>query len=356
MHVKFDYSPELVKKIRQISRHWNPEGRYWIVEHNQATLKCMFELFADEELICTDEILKLSFDGYQKARTEMEGLLRTVEEGLKLKGYSAHTIVAYLGHIKRFAAYHHLDLNADDTFATSLATIDTRNLQLYLLHLLEQEQRSHAYVNQAISAIRFLFRYTLQRPYIEMSVPRPKHEKKLPDVLARDEVLQILRNVDNIKHRALLMVTYSAGLRVGEVVRLRLEDIDSQRMMLHVRQGKGRKDRYSILSKVALKVLREYAKLYKLKDWLFPGEKPGTHLSERSAEKIFKKACQKAGILKPVSIHSLRHSFATHLLESGTDLRYIQELLGHKSSKTTEIYTHVSDNNLRHICSPLDTE
>lgn len=353
MQVKFDYSPELIKKIRQITRHWNPDGKYWLVEHNQATLQRIFDLFTDEELICTDEILQLYFDNHQKARADMEALLRTVEEGLKLKGYSKHTIVAYLGHVKRFIAYQRPGLGGIEAI---LSTIDTRNIQLYLLHLLEQEQRSHAYVNQAISAIRFLFRYTLQRPYIEMSVPRPKHEKKLPDVLARDEVLQILRNVDNIKHRALLMVTYSAGLRVGEVVRLRLEDIDSQRMMLHVRQGKGRKDRYSILSKVALKVLREYAKLYKPKDWLFPGEEPGTHLSERSAEKIFKKACQKAGILKPVSIHSLRHSFATHLLESGTDLRYIQELLGHKSSKTTEIYTHVSDNNLRHICSPLDTE
>lgn len=131
---------------------------------------------------------------------------------------------------------------------------------------------------------------------------------------------------------------------------------DSQRMMLHIRQGKGRKDRYSILSNLALRVLREYAKLYKPKDWLFPGEADGSHLSERTAEKIFEKAHQKAGIQKPVSIHSLRHSFATHLLENGTDLRYIQELLGHKSSKTTEVYTHVSEKNLRHIRSPLDME
>ncbi|MEA4901750.1 tyrosine-type recombinase/integrase [Desulfitobacterium sp.] len=173
-------------------------------------------------------------------------------------------------------------------------------------------------------------------------------------MLCKEEVLTIFHVIQNVKHKALLMLAYSAGLRVSELVSLRIQDIDSKRMLIHVIQGKGRKDRYTVLSRSALEVLRQYAKKFKLQVWLFPGEVEGTHLSERTAQKVFADACQKAGIKKNVSIHSLRHSFATHLLEAGTDLRYIQEILGHKSSKTTEIYTHVTQKDILRIRSPLD--
>lgn len=151
-----------------------------------------------------------------------------------------------------------------------------------------------------------------------------------------------------------MFLIYSAGLRVSEVVRLKVNDIDSKRMLIHIRQAKGRKDRYTLLSHAALKVLRKYAIIEKPKDWLFPGGNEGEFLTERSVQKIFKKACTQAKIAKEVSVHVLRHSFATHLLEGGTDLRYIQELLGHQSTKTTEIYTHVSKHQLNQIVSPLD--
>ncbi len=151
------------------------------------------------------------------------------------------------------------------------------------------------------------------------------------------------------------MIVYSAGLRVGEVVRLRVEDIDSKRMLIHVKGSKGRKDRYTILSGIALKVLQEYWREYQPSNWLFEGARDGRYLSIRSAQKIFEQACERAYIRKDVTIHSLRHSFATHLLEGGTDLRYIQELLGHRDSKTTEIYTHVSIKSLGRILSPLDS-
>jgi len=187
-----------------------------------------------------------------------------------------------------------------------------------------------------------------------VKIVRPPKDKKLPDVLSKNEVIKILNSLKNKKHRALLFLTYSAGLRVSEVVNLKLKDIDSERMLVHIRKAKGSKDRYSLLSKLALKELRNYAKDQKLKDWLFPGRKEGKHLSTRSAQKIFKRACKMANIKKEVSIHSLRHSFATHLLENGTDLRYIQELLGHSSSKTTEIYTHVTKKDFLNITSPLD--
>jgi len=150
------------------------------------------------------------------------------------------------------------------------------------------------------------------------------------------------------------MVVYSAGLRVGEVVKLQPEDIDSDRMLIHIRGAKGRKDRYTMLSETALQVLREYWKNYKPGKWIFGGAKPERFLSTRTVQKILQHACEKAGIKKDISVHSLRHSFATHLLEGGTDLRYIQELLGHAHSKTTEIYTHVSTKSIGNIKSPLD--
>ncbi len=183
---------------------------------------------------------------------------------------------------------------------------------------------------------------------------RPRKDKKLPVILSQDEVARILTSIENMKHRAILMLVYSSGLRVGEVVRLKPEDIDGKRMLIHIRGAKGRKDRYTMLSETALKVLREYKEQYKPVNWLFEGARSGRYLSTRSAEKIFENACKKAQIGKDVSVHTLRHSFATHLLESGTDLRYIQEILGHQHSKTTEIYTHVSTKSIGKIKSPLD--
>ena len=166
---------------------------------------------------------------------------------------------------------------------------------------------------------------------------------------------RILSSVSNIKHKAILMLVYSAGLRVSEVVKLRPADIDSKRMVIHIKGAKGRKDRYTILSETALIALREYWKQYKPMKWLFPGVRPNRHMTTRTVDKILEDACNKVKIRKDVSVHTLRHSFATHLLESGVNLRYIQEILGHKSSKTTEIYTHVSKKNIGKIKSPLDS-
>lgn len=216
-------------------------------------------------------------------------------------------------------------------------------------------QKQHSYANQAISSIGFFLKYVLKKNN-SIHLPRPKKEQKLPDILSRAEIHSILQAPRNVKHKAILSLTYSAGLRVSEVASLKIHDIDTNRMLIHIRQGKGRKDRYTLLSSNALETLRTYAASYKLNDWLFPGEEKGEHIAERTVQKVFKNACEKASIRKQVSVHSLRHSFATHLLESGIDLRYIQELLGHSSSKTTEIYTHVSNKDLSKIQSPLDMD
>ncbi|ERI92174.1 site-specific recombinase, phage integrase family [Clostridiales bacterium oral taxon 876 str. F0540] len=212
----------------------------------------------------------------------------------------------------------------------------------------------YSVASQSISSIKFLFTVVLKRNINEVQLYRPKKDKKLPEVLSYQEVSKILEKTINLKHRAILFLVYSAGLRVGEVVNLKISDIDSDRMLIHVKQGKGKKDRYTVLSQIALDELRIYAKKYRPEDWLFEGGDGKGHLTERSVQKIFDKACIAAGIKKDVSVHTLRHSFATHLLEGGTDLRYIQELLGHSSSKTTEIYTHVTEKSITQIQSPLD--
>jgi site-specific recombinase XerD len=225
----------------------------------------------------------------------------------------------------------------------------------YLVQMANSGQASAGYCRQARAALVFLYEATLKQPDKVADLPRMKRPQQLPVVLSREEVGRILKVMVNLKHKALLVTAYSAGLRVGEVVRLKVSDIDSKRMQIRVTAGKGAKDRYTVLSETALTVLREYFKAEKPQDWLFPGEDPGDHLSERSAERVFEHAKKKAGIAKKATFHTLRHSFATHLLEDGTDIRYIQELLGHDSIETTERYTHVTQPALQRIKSPLDT-
>jgi len=204
--------------------------------------------------------------------------------------------------------------------------VNDNDIKNYLLYLAEEKESATATINQAINALKFYYGAMLKKKFV-YEVKRPRKDKKLPVVLSPEEVAKILGAVGNIKHRAILMLVYSAGLRVGEVVRLKPEDIDNNRMLIHVRGSKGRKDRYIMLSKRALETLNQYRAEDKPTKWLFEGARAGRYISIRTAQKIFEHACEKAGIKKDITIHSLRHSFATHLLESGTDLRYIQELL-----------------------------
>jgi site-specific recombinase XerD len=212
-------------------------------------------------------------------------------------------------------------------------------------------------VNQVFNALRLLYVDLYGMPFKIDSIPRPKQEKKLPDVLSQEEVLRIFRAVKNLKHKVMLMFAYGSGLRVSEVVRLRPADIDVSRMVIHIRKSKQKKDRYTILSKMILNALHAYIQIYRIDEngWLFEGEMPGHHLSERSIQQVFADAVKSVGLIKRASMHTLRHSFATTLLDHGTDIRYIQELLGHNSIKTTEIYTHVSTRTIGKIKSPLDS-
>jgi integrase/recombinase XerD len=264
---------------------------------------------------------------------------------MRLRNYSHKTIKTYLsclrGFVRHFSPRHPRTLTEED-------------IRSYLLFLLEKKHSSPAYVNQAFNALRYLYVELYGMPFAIGNIPRPRGEKKLPTVMSQEEVLRLLAGIENLKHRTVLMLTYSAGLRVGEVVKLKVADIDSERKLIHVQCGKGKKDRYTLLSDVMLQELRRYYTAYKPREYLFEGAEGRKHLAERSIQNVFVRAARKAGIVKPVSVHSLRHSFATHLLENGTDLRYIQEILGHASSKTTEIYTHVSQKTLGKIVNPLD--
>lgn len=336
--VSIPYSEDRVAKIKMVhGRKWNAKTKCWEIPDDPGVEDVLRKLFPEdvvETRTAAPEVL--SSNGDPEWMTELKRELR-------LRGFRAKTRKAYTGHARRLVNH----------FGKPPQQISEDEIRGYLTSQLERGA-SHSYVNQAISGIKFLYHRALQSDYRLDRLPRPKKEQKLPTVLNQNEALCLLQAVDNIKHRAILLLTYSAGLRVGEVVRLRCEDIDTERMMIHIRQGKQRKDRYTMLSEVALTVLREYARRYQPKTWLFPGAGYGRHLHERSVQKVFQRARIKAGIDKSVSVHTLRHSFATHLLENGTDLRYIQELLGHKHSKTTEIYTHVSKRDIGRIRSPLD--
>ncbi len=235
--------------------------------------------------------------------------------------------------------------------------ITSDEIKTYLLHLIEDKGFSSGTVNQVFNAIRYLYVELYKKPFVIGKLPRPKKEKKLPDVLNEDELMRIFNAVNNYKHKIMLMMAYAHGLRVSEIVNLRIEDIDAQRGQLHIRGAKGKKDRYLNLSQLILEPLHIYWHSYNLgiKGWLFPsGYHKDKHLSVRSIQAVSERAIRSARIGKPVSMHTLRHSFATHQLERGNDIRFIQKMLGHSSIKTTEIYTHVSTADITKIKSPFD--
>jgi integrase/recombinase XerD len=205
-----------------------------------------------------------------------------------------------------------------------------------------------------VAALKFLYRTTLKREWAVEKIRCPRAKRKLPVVLDLSEVQSLFLVTKNLKHKAILMMTYSSGLRVSETARLKLTDIDSKRMMVRISQGKGGKDRYSILSQTALEQLRHYWRQYRPTEWLFEGAKKDEPITTHSIQLLFYAARKRAGITKPASCHSLRHSFATHLIEAGTSLHHVQLLLGHRSPTTTTVYLHVSRLNLAQVISPLD--
>lgn len=269
-------------------------------------------------------------------------------EKLFLLNYSLTTIRTYHSLLLRFLNGHKKD-GLDKINAFSVDEINH-----YHRKMVQAGTYSYSFVNQSINAVKFYYHRILGRHTLDLSqVERPGKADRLPSVLSRQEVQKILAATQNVKHRCLLQLMYAGGLRIGEVINLKLSDVQSDRNLLLIRGGKGQKDRTTLLSQKLLESLRAYYKAYRPKVWLFEGQHGGQYTTD-SIRNVFRDCVQKAGVQQKVTPHTLRHSFATHLLEQGTSLRYIQALLGHKSSKTTEIYTHITSHGLENIVSPLD--
>jgi site-specific recombinase XerD len=273
--------------------------------------------------------------------------LERVRDALTVRGYSPQTRKAYLGQLRRF-----LEWCGGGT--PRIPEDPAEKGQAYILELMRTREISRSYQNQVVSALRFLCESVLGEPALGLMIPRPRKDKHLPSVLSPGEMTRMLKKARNPKHRALLMLLYSAGLRVGEVVCLRPQDLDPDRGLVRVHRGKGRKDRYTLLASRAIEAVKIYRDAYPTGRWLFPGDRPDRHLTTRSVQRVVTRAAKAAGIEKRVTAHTLRHSFATHLLERGTNLRIIQELLGHQSSRTTQVYTHVARSTIEAVRSPLD--
>jgi site-specific recombinase XerD len=265
-------------------------------------------------------------------------------EEMRMRDYSDHTISAYVSAVYRLAAFYH----------QSPDTLSREQIRAFLVDLVEEKKVSWSYYKQVLAALRYLYRYVLRRGEIVEDIRGPRTERKLPVVLSVEEVAQFFKAMPSLKHRTILMLAYGAGLRVGEAVRVRLSDIDRQRKVLRISQGKRKKDRYTILSPAMLEMLDRYCWAARPEDLLFTTRSTGRPITVSTVQRVCKEARQDSGIDKMITPHTLRHSFATHLLEAGANLRVIQVLLGHASPRTTAIYTHVSTDLIGKVVSPLD--
>lgn len=265
-------------------------------------------------------------------------------ESLILSGFSESTIRTYT---TEFAQLLYILKN------NSVATLTPDKLRSYFLYCHQKLKLSTNQIHSRINAVKYYFEQVLHRPAMFIDIPRPKKPLQLPKALTKSEIEKIIKSIDNIKHRLIIKLCYGMGLRVSEVVKIKIEDIDSTTMQVRIENAKGKKDRYVKLPQSVLDELRMYYRLYKPQAYLFQGQWGGQY-NVRSAQVIFKQAMNKSGIKKTVGIHSLRHSYATHLLQYGTDIAFIQKLLGHNDIKTTLRYLKITNNELRHIESPLD--
>ena len=348
LKVYFSYSTSLIREIKNIPyAGWNSTGNYWTIPTSD---KYLGELRLIAERYALDFVYKEEQKSKVKPRTSWQGMENFREcppeyiAKLKELRYSKNTLDTYSNMFEEFINYY-ADTEIDDI--TDGMIVD------FLRYLVNGRNISGSYQNQSINSIKFYYERVRGGQRKIYTIDRPRKEKMLPEVLSEEEVVKILDNTENLKHKAIFITIYSAGLRIGELINLRIKDIDSQRMQIRVEQAKGKKDRYTLLGEKTLEILRKYVIEYKPKVWLFEGIK-GEKYSSSSIQANLKIAVDKTDIKKRVTVHTLRHSFATHLLEAGTDIRYIQSLLGHSSGKTTEIYTHITTKGFEQIKSPLD--
>ena len=342
----FGYNKAMIEAIKRLAMcKWNGSENCWTLPYSEPSSNYIREFAVANglEWIYREEqkqkVLPLN-RSEARVRANPETYLAKLQE----LRYSSNTIDSYTFMFREFINYYP---------DKELADITEEEIVLYLQYLVTERKVSTSYQNQAINGIKFYYERVMGGRRKVYLIERPREEKFLPEVLSQEEVTALLNATENLKHKAVLMTIYSGGLRISELINLKIKDIDSNRMQIRVEQAKGKKDRYTLLGQKTLEVLRNYVKLYKPREWLFEGLNYGPY-SETSIKKALRTALDKTKITKHVTPHTLRHSFATHLLESGTDLRYIQSLLGHQSSKTTEIYTHITVKGFDQIKNPLD--
>ncbi|MBS1939891.1 MAG: tyrosine-type recombinase/integrase [Bacteroidetes bacterium] len=357
--IAFPYNTELIAAAKKAGARWSSTHKRWYTPNTPQHLRTIFQAFKGLAWVDTTALFNKPTPGStatekapaQQAKPaqaapnpEQQEALAAMQRKLEIARYSPRTIDAYLNATKHFFLHFPAKHPGD---------IRTEDIEAYQHHMATVRKVSNSHLNQVVNAVRYYYMNVVGDAKRVTFIERPRQERKLPTVLSETEVAALLRAVNNLKHRCILMLIYSAGLRLSELINLELRDLITDRQQLLVRGGKGNKDRITLLSSKALDTVQAYLAEYKPVRHLFEGPN-GSAYSPRSVQAIFHRAKEKAGIVKPATVHTLRHSFATHLLEKGTDLRYIQALLGHSSSKTTEIYTHVSTKALGKIRSPLD--
>jgi integrase/recombinase XerD len=359
--IRFYYDKEIIAVIKTIfGIKWCPDKYLWHIKDTEGFMKvllgCLDELWDVEYTIAQignfPEPPELSTSTSPPLIKELPPLpvteIKRVEEfvnWMRFRRYSESTIRTYSQMVSFF-----LRFIAPKGSGEEVGDDVQRFVNEYIL----PRNLSESFQNQLVNGVKLFFREIIKQELTVEQVKRPRREHRLPNVLSKKEVKQILEALINNKHRTMLSLIYACGLRRGELLNLKPTDIDSQREVLIIRQAKGKKDRIVPLPVSMIKMLREYFKLYKPKVWLFEGVKKGTPYDERSLQQVLKRALRMAGIRKPVTLHWLRHCYATHLHEAGTDILFIQQLLGHKNTKTTQIYTHVSKKSIEKIRSPFE--
>jgi len=330
-----------IKSINTVYYHF--DQKLWSVVNTNENFLALKAIFG-EQVTIVDRATKVKMP-YKPLSEASQTVLLSVEQSLCLKSYSKHTVRSYRAELITFLLFFE---------GRELEKIEKSEIESFVYHLKSKYKISDSRQNIVINAIKFLYEQVLNMPREYYDIQRPKTAKSLPNVLSKNEIKALLASTTNIKHKLILATIYSAGLRLREVINLRIEDIHQEEGYIFIKDAKGKRDRRTILSNALFHLLKSYKHEYKPAYWLFEGSDGGQY-SASSIQKIFRKAVKKSKINPWATPHTLRHSFATHLLQQGVNLRYVQSLLGHSSSKTTEIYTHVMNINNRLVTSPLDS-
>lgn len=352
-----DLRPAYLSVVKGIhGRRWNPKEKVWEAPFTKITVRYI-EKYLPENIVHWTFTTPIELpERLEPPRSvpkpkvptreplRYEAAVIALEQTLRLKRYSHRTVKTYLNAFRQFLLFY------KDVKPSSLGR---KQIDDYILHQIKTRKISESHQNQILSAIKLFYMEVLEQGDKVRNIIRPKRAQKLPHVLTENEVKLLLGTTENLKHQCILMLIYSGGLRLGELIRLRLADLEPEQGRIFVYGGKGKKDRCTILSPKVWARLQEYMEVFQPVEWVFEGQSGG-HYSERSVQAVFRKAKERSGVNPYATVHTLRHSFATHLLEAGVDLRYIQDLLGHESSKTTEIYTHITRIGRSKVQSPFD--